>query len=95
MISSVSADAHGVRVVTHIIPLEESDPVQNPIKSEEVEEKPEVPYMTRMFLKGEPVALGVSTKLPLKPFFMFISSIDLDPVDFRSKSCLVRIIICY
>ncbi|XP_062848484.1 membrane-spanning 4-domains subfamily A member 4D [Trichomycterus rosablanca] len=58
MAASVSADAHGVRVVTHIIPLERSEPDQYPSKTKEVKDEPEVPYMTRMFLKGEPVALG-------------------------------------
>ncbi|TSK34761.1 Nucleoside diphosphate-linked moiety X motif 17 [Bagarius yarrelli] len=52
-------DVNGVKMVTHIIPLTSPEPVQCPSeKKNKKTEVPEVPYMTRMFLKGEPVALG-------------------------------------
>ncbi|XP_072535557.1 membrane-spanning 4-domains subfamily A member 4A [Salminus brasiliensis] len=57
MATSVTTAAHGVRVVTHIIPLETSEP-PGPIESKEIKDIPNTPYMTRMFLRGEPIALG-------------------------------------
>ncbi|KAF7708512.1 membrane-spanning 4-domains subfamily A member 4D-like [Silurus meridionalis] len=59
MASSVNIDAHGVRVMTQTIPLQNPEPTQ--CFSEKKDNKTklsEVPYMTKMFLKGEPVALG-------------------------------------
>ncbi|XP_053350410.1 membrane-spanning 4-domains subfamily A member 4D [Clarias gariepinus] len=59
MATSLTTDANGVRVLTPIIPLVGSEAVQCPSEKKEYKTKvPEVPYMTRMFLKGEPVALG-------------------------------------
>lgn len=63
MTSSMTTDAHGVRVVTHIIPLDTPAP-PCPSKSEQSQvENPSLPYITRMFLKGEPVVLGVSAAI--------------------------------
>ncbi|XP_060726331.1 membrane-spanning 4-domains subfamily A member 15 [Tachysurus vachellii] len=59
MATSFTTDAHGVRVVTQIIPLVSPEPVQFPSEKKNNKTKvPDAPYMTRMFLKGEPVALG-------------------------------------
>ncbi|KAB5586918.1 hypothetical protein PHYPO_G00007050 [Pangasianodon hypophthalmus] len=59
MDSSMTTDAHGVRVITQIIPLLSPEPAQCPSERKDNKTKvPEAPYMTRMFLKGEPVALG-------------------------------------
>ncbi|XP_066540136.1 membrane-spanning 4-domains subfamily A member 4A [Hoplias malabaricus] len=57
MAASVTTAAHGVRVVTHIIPLETPEP-QCPTESKKSQITPSLPYMTKMFLTGEPVALG-------------------------------------
>ncbi|KAI4892415.1 hypothetical protein NFI96_019351 [Prochilodus magdalenae] len=57
MATSVTTAAHGVQVVTHIIPLDESAPPCSS-ESKKSQEKSTLPYMTQMFLKGEPVALG-------------------------------------
>ncbi|XP_036439322.1 membrane-spanning 4-domains subfamily A member 4A [Colossoma macropomum] len=57
MATSVTAAAHGVRVVTHIIPLDTTGP-PCPSENKESQMKSSLPYMTRMFLKVEPVALG-------------------------------------
>ncbi|KAL7887517.1 hypothetical protein AOLI_G00052380 [Acnodon oligacanthus] len=57
MATSVTAAAHGVRVVTHIIPLDTTSP-PCPSESKESRMKSSLPYMTRLFLKVEPVALG-------------------------------------
>lgn len=66
MASSVTTDAHGVRVVTQIIPMVGPEPAQFPSDNKDKKTKvPEAPYMTRMFLKGEPVALGVRIAIPL------------------------------
>ncbi|XP_060777835.1 membrane-spanning 4-domains subfamily A member 4A [Neoarius graeffei] len=59
MASSVTTDAHGVRVVTQIIPMVTPEPAQIPSDNKDKTKVPDVPYMTRMFLKGEPVALGI------------------------------------
>lgn len=60
MATTLTTDAYEVRLVTQNVPLVSPEPVQCPSdkKNEKIKE-PEVPYMTRMFLKGEPVALGV------------------------------------
>lgn len=59
MASTVTTDVHGVRVVTQVIPLVSPETVQCPGQNKDSKTKvPEAPYMTRMFLKGEPVALG-------------------------------------
>ncbi|XP_017568603.1 membrane-spanning 4-domains subfamily A member 15 [Pygocentrus nattereri] len=57
MATSVTAAAHGVRVVTHIIPLDTPAP-PCPTESKESQMKSSLPHMTRLFLKAEPVALG-------------------------------------
>lgn len=59
MASSMTTEANGVRVVTHIIPLEEK--TESPdLKSSSVElEKSNLSPKTKMFLKGKPLSLGV------------------------------------
>ncbi|KAF5907763.1 membrane-spanning 4-domains subfamily A member 4A-like, partial [Clarias magur] len=59
MATSLTTDAHGARVLTPVIPLVGSEAAQGPSEKKGYKTKvPEVPYMTRMFLKGQPVALG-------------------------------------
>ncbi|XP_007243210.2 membrane-spanning 4-domains subfamily A member 15 [Astyanax mexicanus] len=60
MATSVSTAAHGVRVVTHIIPLETPEPPcpTQSKDSKQSENKPSKPSMTSTFLRGVPVALG-------------------------------------
>ncbi|KAG7335944.1 hypothetical protein KOW79_000637 [Hemibagrus wyckioides] len=56
MATTLMTDAYEV---TQTVPLVSPEPVQCPGEKKNKKIKvPEVPYMTRMFLKGEPVALG-------------------------------------
>ncbi|XP_016138046.1 membrane-spanning 4-domains subfamily A member 4A [Sinocyclocheilus grahami] len=59
MASSMTTEDNGVRVVTHIIPLEEK--TESPdLKSSSVElDKSNLSPKTRMFLKGRPLSLGL------------------------------------
>lgn len=55
----MTTEANGVRVVTHIIPLEEN-PESTDLKSSWVElEKSNLSPKTKMFLKGKPLSLGL------------------------------------
>lgn len=60
MATSVTTAAHGVRVVTHIIPLETLEPPcpTQSKDSKESKDKPSKPSMSSTFLRGEPLALG-------------------------------------
>lgn len=83
MATSLTTDANGVRVLTPIIPLVGSEAVQCPSEKKEYKTKvPEVPYMTRMFLKGEPVALGVRIAIPTTEIIPFILSHKITPDSF-------------
>lgn len=57
MASSMTTEGNGVRVVTHVIPLEEK--MESPEESLVKQEKSNLPPKTRMFLKGKPLSLGV------------------------------------
>ncbi|ROL41381.1 Membrane-spanning 4-domains subfamily A member 4A [Anabarilius grahami] len=57
MASSMTTEANGVRVVTHVIPLEEK--MESPEASLVKQEKSNLPPKTRMFLKGKPLSLGL------------------------------------
>ncbi|KAK2902668.1 hypothetical protein Q8A67_007381 [Cirrhinus molitorella] len=57
MASSMTTEANGVRVVTHIIPLEENTDSPD-LKSSSVEPE-KLSAKTRMFLKGGPLTLGL------------------------------------
>lgn len=58
MASSMTTEANGVRVVTHVIPLEEKmESLESDLKVKQ--EKSNLPPKTRMFLKGKPLSLGV------------------------------------
>ncbi|XP_059424382.1 membrane-spanning 4-domains subfamily A member 4A [Carassius carassius] len=59
MASSMTTEANGVRVVTHVIPLEEKTGSPD-LKSSSVElEKSNLSPKTKMFLKGKPLSLGL------------------------------------
>ncbi|XP_073704017.1 membrane-spanning 4-domains subfamily A member 4A [Garra rufa] len=59
MASSMTTEGNGVRVVTHIIPLEGKTDSPD-LKSSSVEpEKSNLSPKTRMFLKGRPLSLGL------------------------------------
>lgn len=61
MASSMITEANGVKVVTHVIPLEEKTESLD-LKSSSVElEKSNLSPKTTMFLKGKPLSLGVRT----------------------------------
>ncbi|XP_067252642.1 membrane-spanning 4-domains subfamily A member 4A [Chanodichthys erythropterus] len=57
MASSMTTEANGVRVVTHVIPLEEK--MESLEASLVKKEKSNLPPKTRMFLKGKPLSLGL------------------------------------
>lgn len=61
MASSMTTEANGVRVVTHVIPLEEKmESPESDLKASLVkQEKSNLPPKTRMFLRGKPLSLGV------------------------------------
>lgn len=87
MASTVTTDAHGVRVVTQVIPLVSPETVQCPGQNKDSKTKvPEAPYMTRMFLKGEPVALGVSIAIHSLIKFLYSKSQN------ENKLCFLCII---
>ncbi|KAI7807147.1 membrane-spanning 4-domains subfamily A member 4A [Triplophysa rosa] len=59
MVSSMTTTASGVKVVTHIIPLDEKTESTD-LKVSMVEpEMAKLPPITRMFLKGRPMMLGL------------------------------------
>lgn len=59
MASSMTTTANGVKIVTHIIPLDEKIDSPNlkvtPVESEDSK----LPPIAKMFLKGRPMTLGV------------------------------------
>lgn len=61
MASSITTEANGVRVVTHVIPLEEKmESPESDLKASLVkQEKSNLPPKTRMFLRGKPLSLGL------------------------------------
>lgn len=56
MVSSMTTEVDGVRIVTYVIPLEESPDLKASLVKQE---KSNLPPRTRMFLKGKPMSLGV------------------------------------
>lgn len=59
MASSMTTEANGVRVVTHIIPLEEKTESPDLKSSSDELEKSNLSPKNKMFLKGKPLSLGV------------------------------------
>ncbi|XP_073728521.1 membrane-spanning 4-domains subfamily A member 4A [Misgurnus anguillicaudatus] len=59
MASSMITAANGVKVVTHVIPLEDKMESPDPKASKVEVEKPKLPPRTRMFQKGRPMTLGL------------------------------------
>ncbi|KAK7158157.1 hypothetical protein R3I93_009379 [Phoxinus phoxinus] len=59
MASSMTTEANGVRVVTHVIPLEQKTESPDLKASLVKQEKSNLPPRTRMFLKGKPMSLGL------------------------------------
>ncbi|XP_056122231.1 uncharacterized protein si:dkey-7j14.6 [Rhinichthys klamathensis goyatoka] len=59
MVSSMTTETNGVRIVTYVIPLEQK--MESPdLKASLVkQEKSNLPPRTRMFLKGKPMSLGL------------------------------------
>lgn len=55
----MTAEANGVRVVTHIIPLEEKTESPDLKSSSDELEKSNLSPKTKMFLKGKPLSLGL------------------------------------
>ncbi|XP_056619194.1 membrane-spanning 4-domains subfamily A member 4A [Triplophysa dalaica] len=58
MVSSMTTTANGVKVVTHVIPLDEKIESTD-LKASMEPETAKLPPITRMFLKGRPLTLGL------------------------------------